>query len=143
MDDRRRMMAAASGGGPLVVYEQGDNKFQNCTVYERSGYENKTFVFYSSYVLIGKSGSVYYLDLGVDFTKYNTLHIVCSTPQYYDGNIGYSQRAHPLPSSYTASAEVDTSGRKTEFTFDISARTGTWRIHFRGDQIYVYDIWLD
>lgn len=140
------------GAEPLVIFQLGDIALKNGTLGRNNGFRfnrTKGIVLEPVYNEDEAMYEASYVNIGVDFTDYSTLHITCQA----EGTSG-TRRAGYKASNNTASPSSATTQTiptvSTELTFDISAVSGTkyvtlYNVNNRVSQLNVYctSIYLD
>lgn len=140
------------GAEPLVIFQLGDIALKNGTLGRNNGFRfnrTKGIVLEPVYNEDEAMYEASYVNIGVDFTDYSTLHITCQA----EGTSG-TRRAGYKASNNTASPSSATTQTiptvSTELTFDISAVSGTkyvtlYNVNNKVSQLNVYctSIYLD
>lgn len=114
------------GAEPFVIFRLGDTALQNGTLGRNNGIRfnrTKGIVLEPVYNEDEAMYKAAYVNIGVDFTNYSTLHITCQA----EGTIGTRRAGYKtsnntsIPSSATTQTIPTVS---TELTFDISTISG-------------------
>lgn len=134
----------------FIVYEAGDTEYRieptySDDVYLRSAYLQVGSPLYDEY---GKlSGYVTgHISFKVDFTKYNSLHFICTTDnnRSISANLGYSNKNGDIATTqFTDYVYQSYNKRNVESELDISNRTGNWYIHIDSSFAKITKIWLE
>lgn len=133
------------GAEPFVIFRLGDTVLQNGTLGRNNGIRfnrTKGIVLEPVYNEDEAMYEAAYVNIGVDFTNYSTLHITCQA----EGTTGTRRAGYKtsnntsIPSSTTTQTIPTVS---TELTFDISAVSGTkyvtlYNVNNRVSQLNVY-----
>lgn len=140
------------GADAFVIFQLGDTALKNGTLGRNNGFRfnrNKGIVLEPVYNEDEAMYEAAYVNIGVDFTDYSTLHIICQA----EGTSG-TRRAGYKASNNAASPSSSTTQTiptvSTELTFDISAVSGTkyvtlYNVNNKVSQLNVYctSIYLD
>lgn len=114
------------GEEPFVIFQLGDTALQNGTLGRNNGFRfnrTKGIVLEPVYNEEEAMYEAAYVNIGVDFTNYSTLHITCQAEGTTGTRrAGYKERNNTgIPALATAQKIPTVS---TELTFDISAVSG-------------------
>lgn len=140
------------GADAFVIFQLGDIALKNGTLGRNNGFRfnrTKGIVLEPVYDEDEAMYEAAYVNIGVDFTDYSTLHIICQA----EGTSG-TRRAGYKASNNAASPSSSTTQTiptvSTELTFDISAVSGTkyvtlYNVNNKVSQLNVYctSIYLD